>query len=126
LLIDLYARVGNGGYGPGYGLMPLILTHGRAFGGNALAVHRFLRESREGDAADPLDAVLGWPLGLLPVVHMGASVYYCLDCRTPEAQVVSYDADGGDDNAAKPVMEVVLPTGYGFAQWLGYWLMRWP
>jgi hypothetical protein len=121
LLTELYTEVSNGGFGPGYGLMALMPTHKRAFAGNAVAAYHFLRETREGDEEYPVEPALNWPVGLLPIVHMGCSVYYCVDCLAEGLPVFSHDCDAGDESAARPVREVLLPTGQGLADWLVLW-----
>lgn len=119
-LLDLYQRVGNGGYGPGYGLMAVKPTDRSSFGGNAVAVLLLLRDvSSEADDPPPRP----WPLGLLPIVHRGCSLYTGIDCLDLDLPVLTFDADGPDADAERPVREVMEPTGLGFAEWLRRWSM---
>jgi len=117
-VFDLYHRVGNGGYGPAYGLMPLRPTDRPAFAGNAVAVLLFLRGAGfKDDGAPP------WPLGLLPIVHRGSSVYTVVDCLDTSLPVLTFDADGPEVEADHPPREMLQPTGLGFADWLRQWAM---
>jgi hypothetical protein len=113
---EVYTRIGNGGFGPGYGLMVLRATERRAFGGNAVAVLNFLRAALADDEAGP-----GWPHGLLPVVHLGCSLYVCVDCFSADLSMLSYDADGPEPDAGRPVREVACHLGHGFGAWLDRW-----
>jgi hypothetical protein len=123
LLVDLFTRIGNGGFGPGYGLMSLTPAPRRAFGGDAVAVHRFFQAAHAGDEIDPMDEALAWPVGLLPIVHWGCTLYSCIDCSAPDLPVLHFDCDGLDTDADKPVMQVARPSGFGFAEWLNRWAL---
>ena len=120
LLVDLYGRVGNGGYGPSYGLMALKPTDRPSFGGNAVAVLLMLHSTGEEDEDPPPRP---WPLGLLPIVYGGCSLYAVMDCLDPGLPVLTFDADGPDADADRPVREVMVATGLGFAEWLHRWAM---
>lgn len=120
-LLDLYVRVGNGGFGPAYGLMALHPTDRPSFGGNAVAVLLLLRgDGFEVDDPPPRP----WPVGLLPLVHRGCSLYTCIDCLDPSLPVLTFDADGPDADADRPVHEVITQEGLGFANWLLKWAMH--
>ncbi|MFF4798043.1 SMI1/KNR4 family protein [Streptomyces sp. NPDC001351] len=91
LLADLYLRIGDGGFGPEYGLLPLLDSPPA---GEPAAVVQYLanRESARKDPDWP------WPEGVLPISHWGCAMYACVDCRTPEAPVLLFEpnADHAD------------------------------
>jgi hypothetical protein len=84
----VYTEVGNGGFGPGYGLLGLISGAVTDLGDSALPLYRTLRES------DPEDPGWEWPEGLLPVCHWGCAIHSCIDLRIPAAPVVRFDPNG--------------------------------
>jgi len=101
LLRRLYTEVGNGGFGPVFGLIPLtIMSLGddtpmeaefELAGDYARLVRRYGRE---------------WPAGLVPTFYCGCTVFEFVDCRSPEGPVVWFD-EGTEDLsellARKPV-----------------------
>ena len=66
LLRRLYLEVGNGGFGPGYGILGLKDGHSDDGGHTAIELYRE-RAPRE---------------GLLPVCYWGCGIYSLIDCRT--------------------------------------------
>lgn len=92
LLADLYLGIGDGGFGPEYGLLPLLDSPPA---GEPAAVVQYLanRESARRDPDWP------WPEGVLPISHWGCAMYACVDCCTPEAPVLLFEssADHADD-----------------------------
>ncbi|MEU6120553.1 SMI1/KNR4 family protein [Streptomyces sp. NPDC047123] len=105
LLAALYTRVGDGGFGPEYGLLSLL--EGKSSGGEPAVVEKYLALR----AADE-----GWPEGVLPISHWGCAMYACVDCRTDDAQVLLYEPNGGDARNAWFVDAPSLTT------WLTTWL----
>ncbi|MFF4362370.1 SMI1/KNR4 family protein [Streptomyces sp. NPDC001604] len=84
LLADLYLRIGDGGFGPEYGLLPL-LDSPPADEPAAVAQYLANRESARKDPDWP------WPEGVLPISHWGCAMYACVDCRTSEAPVLLFE-----------------------------------
>ncbi|MGW3494185.1 SMI1/KNR4 family protein [Streptomyces sp. NPDC001020] len=109
LLAALYLRIGDGGFGPEYGLLPLLESPPA---GEPAAVSQYLanRESARTDPARP------WPEGVLPISHWGCGMYACVDCRTPRGTVLLYEpnVDEGDTS-----WYLDAP---GLAEWLQTWL----
>ncbi len=120
-LLDLFAHVGNGGFGPGYGLMRLAPADRPAFAGNAIAVHRFLTGIDYIDPNDPDDPTLAWPPGFLPIVHWGCSMYSVIDCLDPAFAVLFWDAERPEADSGKPIRDIIQATGLGFAEWIDRW-----
>ncbi|MFE6287702.1 SMI1/KNR4 family protein [Streptomyces sp. NPDC057877] len=93
LLAALYLRIGDGGFGPEYGLLPLLDSPPS---GEPAAVAQYLarRDSGRKDPDWP------WPEGVLPISHWGCAMYACVDCRTPQAPVLLFEPNPGDADHA--------------------------
>jgi hypothetical protein len=87
-LIELYASRGNGGFGPDYGLLGLGSGHVTDQGDTALSLYRVL------NSPDPDDPGWVWPKHLLPILHLGCAIHYCIDLATPGNPVVQFDPNG--------------------------------
>ncbi|MFD8308195.1 SMI1/KNR4 family protein [Streptomyces sp. NPDC059690] len=109
LLADLYLRIGDGGFGPEYGLLPLL---DGPPAGEPAAVVQYLA-NRESGRKDP---DWPWPEGVLPISHWGCAMYACVDCRSPEATVLLFEPNPGDPDHA---WFVDTPT---LADWLRSWV----
>ncbi|MFJ7587148.1 SMI1/KNR4 family protein [Streptomyces sp. NPDC097617] len=96
LLAALYTRVGDGGFGPECGLLPL---------GHAVSAYGAGRASAR-----------RWPEGVLPIADFGCGMYVCVDCRSDTAQVLLFDHDPGEPELA---WSIDTPS---LAAWLGGWL----
>jgi hypothetical protein len=93
LLADLYLRIGDGGFGPEYGLLPLLDSPPA---GEPAAVAQYLtyREQGQDDPDWP------WPEGVLPISHWGCAMYACVDCLSPHAPVLLFEPNPGDADHA--------------------------
>ncbi|MEV0930455.1 SMI1/KNR4 family protein [Streptomyces phaeochromogenes] len=109
LLAALYLRIGDGGFGPEYGLLPLLDSPPS---GEPAVVAQYLahRESGRKDPEWP------WPEGVLPISHWGCGMYACVDCRTPEATVLLFEPNADEADHA---WYVDAPT---LTAWLHIWL----
>lgn len=96
LLAGLHTRVGDGGYGPGQGLLPLRQS-----------VRTY--EAQRGSG-------WRWPEGVLPAADFGCGVYACVDCRSPTAQVLLFDPSPGEPDLAWSLDAPSLVV------WLNGWL----
>ncbi|MFC8514321.1 SMI1/KNR4 family protein [Streptomyces sp. NPDC057257] len=93
LLAELYLRIGDGGFGPEYGLLPLLDSPPA---GEPAAVVQYLT-----NRADALqDPEWPWPEGVLPISHWGCAMYACVDCHTPEAPVLLFEPNAGQADHA--------------------------
>ena len=110
-LRDLYGSLGNGGFGPGYGITGLS-------GGAKDDLGRDVVEDyvlRRGVDAD--DPGWFWPTAVLAVCHWGCGIYSCIDCRSPEARVLRFDPNPVDEDWS---------VAWGLEQTdLATWLRRW-
>jgi hypothetical protein len=113
LLCTVYSRIGNGGFGPGRGLLPICGPGPQGLGQNAIEVYRNAIRPMP-DCPDMI-----WPERMLPFCWWGEGVF-------------SY-ADGSEPGP--PVYRLEPPTdwtwdvqGYRFhpqGMSLGQWLLAW-
>ncbi|WNM29523.1 SMI1/KNR4 family protein [Streptomyces sp. Li-HN-5-11] len=93
LLSELYLRIGDGGFGPEYGLLPLFHSPPA---GEPAAVTQYLANRARGSR----DHDWPWPEGVLPISHWGCAMYACVDCRSPESTVLLFEPNPGDPDHA--------------------------
>ncbi len=112
LLKRLYLEVGNGGWGPGYGL--LGLTGGMRDDTGRTAVEDYLLRT---SGPDPDEPDWRWPEGLLPICHWGCAIYSCVDCFQQHSPMILFDP-----NADKPSLaDAFFPEQLKFEEWIGLW-----
>ncbi len=115
----LYIEVGNGGFGPGYGLYPLDDD-----GGAPTAITEYAICTRL-DVEDYPG--WNWPVGLLPICDWGCAVYSYVYCSNPAGPVYRFDYDGYD--ADDPSTYFSDMTSHLFSEesptfqlWIEWWL----
>ncbi|MGW7452011.1 SMI1/KNR4 family protein [Streptomyces sp. NPDC054787] len=96
LLAALYTQVGDGGFGPEHGLLPLR---------QAVRTYETQRTSS-----------WRWPEAVLPIADLGCAMYACVDCRSETAQVLLFDPNPGEPDLAWSIDSPSL------AGWLRGWL----
>jgi hypothetical protein len=99
LLRRLYLEIGNGGFGPGYGILGLDGGHTDDQGRNAV------------------DLYATWPdlpPGVLPLCHWGEAIYSLVDCRDPGGGMWGFDPNPGGPPLFRDTED--------FAAWLGRWV----
>lgn len=126
LLKSLYCEVGNGGFGPGYGLFKLTLDravddkYDHALVDTYLALHPVGdkawslspgEERAEGPQPTGYDE---YPQQVLMICEWGCNIYSFLDCSSPEYRVLRKDHNY---SLTEHVLE--CPS---FHQWLEAWL----
>ena len=114
LLRRLYTEVGNGGFGPGYGLegVPTIPpTSGEA---DIVALY----EQYSGPSAEY--PAVRWPQGLVPLISGGCLYMECVNFLRPPHAVAMFD--GNDCDPARPVIESLKPVAASLAGRLEMWL----
>lgn len=108
----VYSEIGNGGFGPGYGLYSLD---------EAIKFYRI------NAGPDPTEYPgWSWPKGLLDICDWGCAIYSSIDCSRPEATVYRFDFDGYD--AADPstyFSDVSAPVFHEEAETFQLWLEWW-
>ncbi|MFI6929896.1 SMI1/KNR4 family protein [Streptomyces sp. NPDC050287] len=93
LLAELYQRIGDGGFGPEYGLLPLLDSPPS---GEPAAVTQYLANRASGRK----DPDWPWPQGVLPISHWGCAMYACVDCHSPQAPVLLFEPNADDADHA--------------------------
>lgn len=110
LLRRLYLEVGNGGFGPGYGMLGLRGGHRDDTRQAALGLYR-----QAHGTSSPHWSFL--PAGLLPVCYWGCGVYSFIDCSRPEGPMWGWDPNPG------PVdRQALFPQSLALAGWLDRWV----
>jgi hypothetical protein len=106
LLRRLYLEVGNGGFGPGYGLEKLSCDSEHT----CLSMYRQARE----------DASRNWssfPSWLFPVCTWGCGIYSFIDCSSAEGPMWGWDPNPGPWDVA-----ALFPQHLSLAEWLSRWV----
>ncbi len=109
LLRRLYLELGNGGFGPGYGILGLRGGH-RDIRRTALDWYREAHGT-------PSSHWYFLPASLLPVCHWGCAIYSFVDCSQPEGPMWGWDPNPGPVDQQALYREPVA-----FAEWLSRWL----
>jgi hypothetical protein len=107
LIRDLYTRVADGGYGPGYGVLPLL-------GPTYNLVGRRLQMNEE---ATPEWA---WPERLVELVNWGCHYFSGVDCSHKSCPVFFYNNDRAVEDAT--LADCLLPEAETLEEWLSAWL----
>lgn len=107
LLRRLYLEVGNGGFGPGYGILGLRGGH-HVGGQTALDLYRRATPSSEWSFLPP---------GLLPLCAWGCSIYSFTDCSHPDGRMWAFDPNGGPAGR-----EGLFDQEVKLGDWLDQWV----
>jgi hypothetical protein len=108
ILRRLYTDIGNGGFGPVYGLLPLSsesLGDVRPAEAEFDLVCEYLRHTK--NRPD------GWRIGMVPVFYCGCTVFEFVDCLTAEGAIVPLDL-GTDMDSLPPIASLAARL----EQWL--------
>lgn len=83
LLKQIYLEIGNGGFGPGYGLLRAYRTRRQ----NSLleVIERFNQRAADQHCI--------WPKGIIPLCTWGCGIYSFVDCEDAAFPVVVYDGN---------------------------------
>ncbi len=114
LLVAIYTRIANGGFGPGYGLIGLPGGATDDRGLDTVNLYLDLCLPAEGDPH------WSWPRHLLPVGHLGCGMYACVDCSTVDGAVVWFEPNPHADG--EPWDDAFIPLAPSLAVWLENWL----
>ena len=112
LMKRVYAEIGNGGFGPGYGLIGLTNGVPDDTGETGPTIYESFR------SADPNEPNWKWPNGLLPICHWGCAILSCVDCADPNFRMRIFDANvhDGDD-----WVDSFFEESPGFEMWIRAW-----
>lgn len=112
LLKRIYTQIGNGGFGPGYGLIGLTNGVPDDTGKTGPAIYRQLRD---GSSEDPY---CEWPEGLLPICHWGCAILSCVDCSDPNFRMRIFDPNVHDSDDWADAFFEESPS---FEKWIRAW-----
>jgi SMI1 / KNR4 family (SUKH-1) len=122
-LRKVYLNVGNGGFGPGYGLYGLNAATGDYSDSYDYALDHY-RVLVQGPHDYP--RVYRWPLGMLPVCHWGCGIFSFINCAREDGRVHRYSFEGYDPEDPKSCEDVTidaLPVESGSVrEWLQSWI----
>jgi len=124
LLKHMYIEVGNGGFGPGYGLLPLTNEEDpKTLRTDSLVttylMYRALTAEQFAEYWDEHEdeyRLREWPEKLLMICDWGCNIYSYLDCSQPECPVLRLD-----HNLLVRKLTLEAPS---FSQWLENWLRK--
>lgn len=111
---EIFTTIGNGGFGPGYGIYGLITGAPDDQGQVALSLFESLRQP------DPEDPRWHWPAELVPIAHWGCAIQSCIDVSGAAGRIVRFDPDGhGPDEGWDGAWWEEAPSS---AEWWTAWL----
>jgi hypothetical protein len=110
LMKQIYIEIGNGGFGPGYGLIGLTNGVPDDTGKTGPDIYKQFRETNRKNWK--------WPYGLLPICHWGCAILSCVDCADSNFQMRVFDPNvhEGDDWA-----DSFFEQSVGFERWIRDW-----
>ncbi|WP_225767092.1 SMI1/KNR4 family protein [Inquilinus sp. Marseille-Q2685] len=112
LLKRLYTEIGNGGFGPGYGLIGLTGGAPDDTGKTSPTIYEELRHT------DPEDPYWQWPAGLLPICHWGCAILSCVDCADPHFRMRIFDPNAHREGDWSDAFSEEF---CGLDEWIGMW-----
>jgi hypothetical protein len=124
LLHAIYSQVGNGGFGPAYGIVGF--KWGQSLDGYTLeSCHRKMEK------LERTNTVWRWPKRLLPLANYGCGMWSCVDCEYQRFPLVLWDPnnlhatlDGAD--ARLNWGSAFWDQGLSLRTWLEGWLAQKP
>lgn len=114
LLRSVYAKVANGGIGPGHQILGVDGGHVSDEGETVSQLYLELA------ASDEYDPLWVWPKGTLPFCHWGSSVYSCVDTTHHDAPVVWFDPNVRD--MGEPMEQQFRAHRPSLEAWFRGWL----
>jgi len=113
LLRRLYREIGNGGFGPGYGLIGMSDGATDDFGRTAPEIYESLSTRHPKNSAWP------WPSRLLPICHWGCAIYSCIDCATLDFPMRIFDPNVRADPSSWD--DALFAEARSFEAWIEAW-----
>lgn len=114
LLSKIYREIGNGGFGPGHGILGLDGGHTNSTGDTSLELYRIFL------LPDPEDQLWFWPKGLFPFCDWGCAIYSCICCFDKNYAVKWFDPNGHLPNSEWSDSFIDHTTS--FDEWIMSWL----
>jgi hypothetical protein len=120
LLRAVYRLVGNGGFGPGGGLVGVPGTEPYLSTADSI-MELYEREMRGNHDGDPADR---WPAKLVPICDYGCGNFACVDCSRPAGRVLRFDCDAYLMMARPRRGKALRPGSESLAGWFEDWFER--
>jgi hypothetical protein len=114
LLRDVYRHVGDGGFGPGYGLLRLLPDPRSDDRESVVGLYTAFCST------DPEDAAWSWPVDLIPFCDWGCAIRTCVDCSTPNGAIITFDPNVRDPG--EPMSKALAATHPSLESWFADWL----
>ena len=114
LLREVYCYVGDGGFGPGYGLLRLLPDPRSVDVESVVGLYTAFR------SADPEDAGWSWPSDLIPFCDWGCAIRTCVECSTPDGAIITFDPNVRD--LGEPMSKALAATHPSLESWFTDWL----
>ena len=115
MLRELYTKVANGGFGPGYGLRGAL---GGAKDDNNWDLVDYYRLQQE---IDPETPTWIWPDGLVALNDWGCAIASCVDCSDPMFPMIGFDPNGLDVDDPASWQASFVAEGMNFDAWISAW-----
>jgi hypothetical protein len=113
LLRDVYMRVGNGGFGPAYGLIGIEGGAPDDLGRTVEGIYEAFWRPRLSDC------FWFWPDKLLPFCYDGCGIYFCVHCSSEGAPVYLFEPNIRGNGPWGKVLEL---QSVSLAEWFESWL----
>ena len=107
-------HVGNGGFGPGYGLLGLAGGAPNEDGSTAVDLYATFRPD------DPADGWTGWPDRLLPICNWGCAIHSCVDCSTERGSVWLWEPNAYE--GGRPATSAIFGGEMSLEDWFRAWV----
>lgn len=114
LLRDLYKQVGDGGFGPGYGLLPLFAAPNDEARECVVDLYLAFR------SIDHSDPAWRWPADLVPFCDWGCAIRSCIDCSSDAGAIVTFDPNVREPGA--PMETALSLTHATLRSWCEDWV----
>ena len=111
-LAEVYQAVGNGGFGPGYGVIGLPGGFKHDEGRSIVEMY----QSYHVTSAD--DPTWHWPDGLVPLCDWGCAIFSCVDCST--GAIITFDP--GEQPEGELMTLAFAQSHFSVAAWFEDWV----
>lgn len=116
LLRRLYVEVGNGGFGPAYGLLGVPTIPATPFQADIVVLYTQIYSVPLPEESPSWR----WPRGLVPLISIGCNIMECVDFLHPPHPLVVDDPNEYDSE--RPLIEQQKPIAASLADRLEAWL----